>query len=102
MDPTHYGRIHESDSTLRPEIAYIAIAELVSDVPSDSLDDEQMIKVAAFEERRNIRKGFGHINGYPRPLAIAPEPAYAGQGIVATCDLSKDPLKMDAWRLLCR
>src|SRR5262245_32229879 len=66
--------MYESDSTLSHQAADVAVAELVSDVPSDGLDYEKMIKVAALEERGNVRKGLGHANDYPCSLAFAPEP----------------------------
>src|SRR5262245_20688390 len=69
--------MYESDSTLSHQAADVAVAELVSDVPSDGLDYEKMIKVAAFEERGNVRKGLGHANDYPCSLAFAPEPGFS-------------------------
>jgi hypothetical protein len=44
------------------------------------LDDEQMIKVAAFEERGRIRKGLSDAEDYPCPLAFAPEPDFVPPG----------------------
>ncbi len=55
----------------------VTIAELEGDVPADSLDDEQAIKVAAFEERWCVRGELGHATDYRHTSQFAPEPSRA-------------------------
>jgi hypothetical protein len=43
--------VYDRDAALLHQIAHVAITQLVSDIPSYSLNDKKMIEVAAFEER---------------------------------------------------
>jgi hypothetical protein len=42
--------VYDGDAALLHQIAYIAITQLVSDIPSHGLNDKKMIEMAAFEE----------------------------------------------------
>jgi hypothetical protein len=68
--------MYKSHPTLSHQGADVTEAELVSDVPSDGLDDEQMIKVAAFEDCWSIRGRLGHADDYLCSPAFAPEPNF--------------------------
>ena len=67
--------MHEGEAALSHHFAHIPVAELVGDVPADGLDDEQAIKVAAFEERWLVRRELGHAADYRHSLRFAPEPS---------------------------
>jgi hypothetical protein len=51
----------DDDAALSQEVYHVAIAELEQDIPSNRLNDDQVIEMAAFEEIRSLRKRFGHV-----------------------------------------
>jgi hypothetical protein len=52
LDPSQNGGMYDRDTALRHQIAHVAIAQFISDIPSHGLNDQEMIEVAAFEEFR--------------------------------------------------
>ena len=50
MDPSQNGGMYDRDATLRHQIAHVAIAQFISDIPSHGLNDKKMIKMTTFEE----------------------------------------------------
>jgi len=57
--------MYDRDTALRHQIAHVAIAQFLSDIPSYGLNDQEMIEMAAFEEFRLLRRKFGHAEDYP-------------------------------------
>jgi hypothetical protein len=57
--------MYNRDPALRHQFAHVAITQLVSDIPSYGLNDQEMIEMAAFEEFELLRKELGHADGYP-------------------------------------
>ena len=56
--------MRESDISLSHQLTDITVAELEGDVPSYSLDDEEVIEVAPFEECWCLRGQLGHTTDY--------------------------------------
>jgi hypothetical protein len=44
--------MYDRDTALRHQIVHVAITQLVSDIPPQGLNDQEMIEMAAFEEFR--------------------------------------------------
>ena len=65
MDPSQNGGMYDRDAALRHQIAHVAITQLVSDVPSHGLNDQEMIEMTAFEEFRLLGRGLDHAGDYP-------------------------------------
>jgi hypothetical protein len=42
--------MYDRDATLRHQLAHVAIAQYISDIPSYGLNDQEMIEMTAFEE----------------------------------------------------
>jgi hypothetical protein len=57
--------MYDRDAALRHQIAHVAITQLISDIPSHGLNDQEMIEMAAFEEFGLLRSKFGHAEDYP-------------------------------------
>jgi hypothetical protein len=57
--------MYDRDAALRHQIAHVAITQLVSDIPSYSLNDQEMIEMAAFEEFGLLRRELGRAGDYP-------------------------------------
>jgi hypothetical protein len=57
--------MYDRDTALRHQIAHVAIAQFISDIPSYGLNDQEMIEMAAFEEFRLLRRKLGHAEDYP-------------------------------------
>jgi hypothetical protein len=57
--------MYERDAALRHQIAHIAIAQFISDIPSHGLNDQEMIEMAAFEEFRLLGRELGPAEDYP-------------------------------------
>jgi hypothetical protein len=57
--------MYDRDTALRHQIAHVAIAQFISDIPSHGLNDQEMIEMAAFEEFRLLRRKLGHAEDYP-------------------------------------
>ncbi len=66
--------MNDRDAALSHERAHVTVAELVGDVPTNGLDDEQTVKVAAFEERWRVGEELGHAADYLQTSPFAPEP----------------------------
>ena len=64
MTRAHDRGMHEGDAALGHHFAHVTVAELVGDVPADGLNDEQTVKVAACEERWQVRGKLGHATDY--------------------------------------
>jgi hypothetical protein len=57
--------MYDRDPALLHQIAHVAITQLVSDIPSYGLNDQEVIEMAAFEELRLLRRKLGHAEDYP-------------------------------------
>jgi hypothetical protein len=57
--------MYDRDPALRHQIAHVAITQLVGDIPSHGLNDQEMIEMAAFEEFGLLRRELGHAEDYP-------------------------------------
>jgi hypothetical protein len=57
--------VYYRDASLLHQTAHVAITQLVSDIPSHGLNDQEMIEMAAFEEFRLLRWKLGHAEDYP-------------------------------------
>ena len=66
--------MYDRNAALSHYFAQVRLAELVGDVPADGLDDEQTVKVAAFEEHWQVRGKLDHAADYLHSSAFAPEP----------------------------
>ena len=56
--------MNDRNAALGHHFGYVTVAELVGDVPTDRLDDEQTVKVATFEENWQVRGKLGHAADY--------------------------------------
>ena len=56
--------MYDRDAALRHQIAHVAITQLVSDIPSHSLNDKKMVEMTAFEEFGLLGREFGHADDY--------------------------------------
>jgi hypothetical protein len=65
LDPSQNGGMYDRDTALRHQIAHVAIAQFISDIPSYGLNDQEMIEMTAFEEFRLLRRKLGHSEDYP-------------------------------------
>ena len=65
LDPSQNGSMYDRDAALLHQIAHVAITQLVSDIPSYGLNDQEVIEMAAFEELRLLRRKLGHAEDYP-------------------------------------
>jgi hypothetical protein len=66
----------DRDAALRHQVAHVAITQLISDIPSHGLNDQEMIEMAAFEEFRLLKKEVGSCQGLSIIIRFAPEPAW--------------------------
>jgi hypothetical protein len=57
--------MYERDAALRHQIAHVAIAQFISDIPSHGPNGKKMIEMAAFEEFGLLGRESGHANDYP-------------------------------------
>jgi hypothetical protein len=57
--------MYDRDTALRHQIAPVAITQLVSDIPSHGLNDQEMIEMTAFEEFGLLRRKLSHADDYP-------------------------------------
>jgi hypothetical protein len=57
--------MYDRDTALRHQIAHVAIAQFICDVPSYCLNDQEKIEMAAFEEFKLLRRKLGHAEDYP-------------------------------------
>ena len=64
------GGMYDRNAALRHQIAHVAIAQFISDIPSHGLNHQEMIEMAAFEEFRLLRRKLGHAEDY-RVLSVA-------------------------------
>ena len=62
--------MYDRDAALRHQVAHIAITQLVSDIPSNGLNDQEVIEMAAFEERGILRRELGQAADYPKLSTI--------------------------------
>jgi hypothetical protein len=65
LDPSQNGGMYDRDTALRHQIAHVAIAQFISDIPSYGLNDQEMIEMAAFEEFGLFTRELGHAEDYP-------------------------------------
>src|SRR5262245_28629717 len=65
LDPSQNGGVYDRDTALRHQIAHAAITQLVSDIPSNGLNDNKMIEMTAFEEFGLLGRELGHAEDYP-------------------------------------
>jgi hypothetical protein len=65
LDPSQNGGMYDRDTALRHQIAPVAITQLVSDIPSHGLNDQEMIEMTAFEEFGLLRRKLSHADDYP-------------------------------------
>jgi hypothetical protein len=56
--------MYDRDTTLRHQIAYVAIAQFISDVSSHGLNDKKMIEMTALEEFRLLGRELDHAGDY--------------------------------------
>src|SRR5262245_211957 len=56
--------MYDRDAALRHQIANVAITQLISDIPSYSLNDQEMIEMAAFEEFGLLGRELGHAGDF--------------------------------------
>jgi hypothetical protein len=57
--------MYDHDAALLHQTSHVAITQLVSDIPSYGLNDQEMIEMAAFEEFRLLRRKLGQAKDYP-------------------------------------
>jgi hypothetical protein len=57
--------MYDRDAALRHHVVHVAITQLVSDIPSHGLNDQEMIEMAAFEEFGLLRRKLGRAEDYP-------------------------------------
>jgi hypothetical protein len=57
--------MYDRDAALRHQIAHVAITQLISDIPSHGLNDQEMIEMAAFEEFRLLGRELSHAEDSP-------------------------------------
>ena len=57
--------MYDRDAALGHQIAHVAIAQFICDIPSYGLNDQEMIEMAAFEEFRLLGRELGHADDYP-------------------------------------
>ena len=57
--------MYDRDTALRHQLAHVAITQLVSDIPSHSLNDKKMIEMTAFEEFGLLGRELDHAQDYP-------------------------------------
>jgi hypothetical protein len=57
--------MYDRDTALRHQIAHVAIAQLISDIPSHGLNDQEMIEMAAFKEGGLLVRESSHAEVYP-------------------------------------
>ena len=57
--------MYDRDAAFRHQIAHVAIAQFISDIPSHGLNDQEMIEMAAFEEFRLLIRELGNAEDYP-------------------------------------
>jgi hypothetical protein len=57
--------MYDGDAALRHQIAHIAIAQFISDIPPHGLNDQEMIEMTAFDEFRLLGRELGHAEDYP-------------------------------------
>jgi hypothetical protein len=65
LNPSQNGGVYDRDAALRHQLAHVAITQLVSDIPSHSLNDKKMVEMTAFEEFGLLRRELGHAEDYP-------------------------------------
>ena len=65
LDPSQNGGMYDRDAALLHQIAHVSITQFVSDIPSHGLNDQEMIEMAAFEERGLLTRYLGHADEYP-------------------------------------
>jgi hypothetical protein len=63
--PNVLNRMYDHDAALLHQTSHVAITQLVSDIPSYGLNDQEMIEMAAFEECGLLTREFGHAEDYP-------------------------------------
>jgi hypothetical protein len=66
--------MHDAHTTLRHQIAHIAITQFIADIPSYGLNDEKMIEMAAFEEFGLLTKELSHAEDYPELSGLRQNP----------------------------
>jgi hypothetical protein len=59
------GGMYDRDAALRHQIAHVATAQFISDIPSHGLNDKKMVEMEAFEEFGLLGRELGHANDYP-------------------------------------
>lgn len=64
--------MRDDDAGLSQDISHIA--KLNSDMPSNGLNNDQAIEMAALEDSRSVGRRLNHVNDYPRTSTFAPEP----------------------------
>jgi hypothetical protein len=72
--------MHDRDAALHHQVAHVAITQLVSDRPPHGLNDDEMIEMAAFEERGLLRRELDYAADYPYLsifIGFAPESSYS-------------------------
>ena len=57
--------MYDCDTALRHQIAHVAITQLLSDIPSHSLNDKKMAEMKAFEEFGLLGIELGHAEYFP-------------------------------------
>jgi len=65
LDPSQNGGVYDRDAALLHQIAHIAITQLVSDIPSHGLNDQEMIEMAAFKEGGLLGRELSDAEDYP-------------------------------------
>jgi hypothetical protein len=57
--------MYDRDTALRHQIAHVAIAQFISDIPPHDPNDQEMIEMTAFEEFGLLGRESGHAEDYP-------------------------------------
>src|SRR5262249_4011220 len=58
--------MYDRDTALRHQIAHVAIAQFISDIPSYGLNDQEMMEMASLEEFGLRRRKLRHSEDYPQ------------------------------------
>jgi hypothetical protein len=65
LDPSQNGGVYDRDAALRHQIAHVAIAQFISDIPPHGLNDKKMVEMTTFEEFGLLGRESGHAEDYP-------------------------------------
>ena len=65
MDPSQNGGMYDRNAALRHQIAHVAIAQFISDIPPHGLNDKNMVEMTTFEEFGLLGRESGHAEDYP-------------------------------------